>query len=163
MKIEVYHGSTERVEVPICRLGRTNLDFGQGFYLTDLKEQARQWAIVTAARRKASPFINIYQLDKDAMLSEARCKIFKAYDKEWLDFIVASRRGANPAHDYDYVEGGIANDRVIDTVNLYMSGLMSAGVALQRLAQHQPNNQICLLNQSLTDKYLVYERIESVL
>ena len=66
----------------------------------------------------------------------------------------------NPASIYDYVEGGVANDRVIDTINLYMSGLMSADVALQRLAQYQPNNQICLLDQSITDKYLVYERTE---
>ena len=77
-----------------------------------------------------------------------------------LIFIVASRRGEIPAAIYDYVEGGVANDRVIDTINLYMSGLMSADVALQRLAQYQPNNQICLLDQSITDKYLVYERTE---
>lgn len=41
-----------------------------------------------------------------------------------------------------------------------MSGLMSVDVALQRLAQHQPNNQICLLNQSITDKYLIYDGTE---
>jgi hypothetical protein len=40
MKITVYHGGTERVDVPICRLGRENLDFGRGFYVTDIKEQA---------------------------------------------------------------------------------------------------------------------------
>lgn len=39
MKITVYHGGTERVDVPICRLGRENLDFGRGFYVTDIKEQ----------------------------------------------------------------------------------------------------------------------------
>ena len=67
----------------------------------------------------------------------------------------------NPSVDYDYIEGGIANDRVIDTVNLYISGLMSSDVALKRLAMHRPNNQICLLNQSLTDKYLEYDGTES--
>lgn len=41
-----------------------------------------------------------------------------------------------------------------------MSGLMSTDVALQRLAQHQPNNQICLLNQDITDKYLTYDGTE---
>ena len=86
--------------------------------------------------------------------------MFKAYDSEWLEFIVASRHGLNPAAIYDYIEGGVADDRVIDTVNLYMSGLMSADVALQRLAQHQPNNQICLLNQDITDKYLTYDGTE---
>lgn len=74
--------------------------------------------------------------------------------------IIASRRGLNPVANYDYIEGGVANDRVIDTVNLYMSGLMSADVALQRLAQHQPNNQICLLNQNITKKYLTYDGTE---
>ena len=42
-----------------------------------------------------------------------------------------------------------------------MAGLMSADVALQRLAMHQPNNQICLLNQKLIDKYLSYDGTES--
>lgn len=162
MKITVYHGGTECVKAPLCHIGRPNLDFGQGFYVTDIKEQACRWAVTMAARRKAAPLINVYQLDRNAILSEARCKIFMAYDMEWLDFIVASRSGRNPAKDYDYIEGGIANDRVIDTVNLYMANLIGANMALQRLALHQPNNQICLLNQSLTDNYLMYERTEPI-
>lgn len=56
-------------------------------------------------------------MDKDAILSEAKCKTFCAYDKEWLDFIVGNRNGVNLAKGYDYVEGGIANDRVIDTIS----------------------------------------------
>lgn len=162
MKITVYHGGTEYVKAPLCHIGRPNLDFGQGFYVTDIEEQAYRWAVTIAARRKAMPLVNVYLLDRDAIISEARCKIFKAYDREWLDFIVASRSGQNPAKDYDYIEDGIANDRVIDTVNLYMANLIGTDMALQRLALHQPNNQICLLNQSLIDNYLTYERTESV-
>ena len=65
MKITVYHGGTERVDVPICRLGRENLDFGRGFYVTDIKEQACRWAIATAKRRNTQAIINIYQLDEN--------------------------------------------------------------------------------------------------
>ena len=161
MKIKVYHGGIETVEKPVCAFGRKNLDFGQGFYVTDMREQAVKWAVLTAQKRKGQPVINRYLLDKDALKKEARFKIFKAYDTEWLEFIVASRQGFNPSARYDYIEGGIADDRVIDTVNLYISGLTSADIALKRLAMHQPNNQICLLNQSLTDKYLEYDRTES--
>lgn len=57
MKITVYHGGTERVDVPICRLGRENLDFGRGFYVTDIKEQAYRWAIATAKRRTPKPLL----------------------------------------------------------------------------------------------------------
>ena len=58
------------------------------------------------------------------------------------------------------IEGGIANDRVIDTIRLYMFGDMEKSTALKRLAEHQPNHQICILNQEVADKYL--KSIESV-
>ncbi len=162
MKITVYHGATQVIEAPICKFGRPNLDFGQGFYVTDLKEQAIKWAQTIAPRRQEKPLLNIYELDKDAILSEARCKIFTAYDKDWLDFIVGNRQGKNPAKDFDYVEGGIANDRVIDTVRLYMTGFYTVELALQQLIFHKPNNQICLLNQELLNKYLVYNGTEEI-
>ncbi|MDE7150496.1 MAG: DUF3990 domain-containing protein [Bacteroidales bacterium] len=162
MKIEVYHGSVAKVEMPICHIGRENLDFGRGFYLTDIREQAVRWAINVSRRQRMPAVVNRYLLDRQAILAEAKCKIFEAYDAEWLEFIVASRRGLNPAAVYDYIEGGVANDRVVDTVNLYMAGLMEVETALRRLAMHRPNNQICLLNQSLTDKYLSYEGVDAV-
>lgn len=46
--LTVYHGSTYRVEQPLAGVCRPNLDFGVGFYLTDLKEQAVRWALRTA-------------------------------------------------------------------------------------------------------------------
>lgn len=45
--LTVYHGSTYRVEQPLAGVCRPNLDFGVGFYLTDLKEQAVRWALRT--------------------------------------------------------------------------------------------------------------------
>ena len=129
-EIIVFHGGTEKVEFPICKFGRRNLDFGQGFYVTDLRKQAVDWASQMADRRNLPPIINRYRLNRDAILAEARCKVFMAYDKEWLEFIVASRRGQNVADNYDYIEGGVANDRVIDTVNLYMAGLLDLDTAL---------------------------------
>lgn len=36
----VFHGSIQEVYSPIVSLGRPNLDFGQGFYVTDLESQA---------------------------------------------------------------------------------------------------------------------------
>ncbi len=160
--ITVYHGSTLVVEHPIGMYGRQNLDFGQGFYVTDLRKQATEWALLIAGRRKTTPVLNRYLLCRDKILANARCKIFKAYDSEWLEFIVSSRLGNNPSKDYDYIEGGIANDRVIDTVNLFMAGLMDSTTALSRLAMHRPNNQMCLLNQEITDNYLLFDGTEEI-
>ena len=160
--IIVYHGGTETIENPICKFGRKNLDFGQGFYVTTLREQAVTWANNMARNRKMPAVLNRYRLDREAILQNARCKIFKAYDKEWLEFIVGNRTGQELAKDYDYVEGGVANDRVVDTINLYIAGLMELSTALRELSKHQPNNQICILSQDLINKYLEYDGTEEL-
>lgn len=57
--IEIYHAATERIETPDCRRGRRNLDFGQGFYLTDIYDQALVWATrksMNAVCRQSSTF-----------------------------------------------------------------------------------------------------------
>lgn len=160
--LTVYHGATDVVSSPICAFGRPRLDFGQGFYVTDIKEQAIRWAKTISGKRSLPPVLNIYTLDRELILLEGKHKIFTSYNAEWLDFIVANRRGENLASEYDYIEGGIANDRVIDTVNLYIQGLIDSATALQQLAFYKPNNQICLINQSLTDKYLHYYGSERI-
>lgn len=160
--LTVYHGSTEKVETPICRFGRKNLDFGQGFYVTDIREQAVTWANNMARNRNMPALLNRYHLDREAILKQAKCKIFTAYDEEWLTFIIGNRSGEDLAQKYDYVEGGVANDRVIDTVNLYMAGLIDATSALRELSKHRPNNQICILNQDIVNNYLIYDGTEEL-
>ncbi len=161
-EVAVYHGGTEKVERPICSLGRKNLDFGQGFYVTNLREQAVTWANNMARSRKTSAVLNRYKLDRDAVLQNFKCKVFCAYDEEWLEFIVGNRSGMDLGMEYDYVEGGVANDRVVDTVNLYMAGLIPVEVALGELSKHQPNNQMCILNQDIVNKYLLYDGTEEL-
>ncbi|MDD5862191.1 MAG: DUF3990 domain-containing protein [Prevotella sp.] len=155
-KIVLYHGSLVEVSHPLVNVGRKDLDFGQGFYVTDLKEQTIKWANTLKGRtddKKATACLNIYELEQDH-LSDYRIQLFKTYDFEWLDFICRSRRGEHPWKDFDIIEGGIANDSVIDTVDAYMSDLIDAKTALGRLAFHKPNNQICILNQKIIDLYL---------
>lgn len=55
---------------------------------------------------------------------------------------------------WDIIEGGVANDRVIDTVENFIAGLIDEETALGLLAQHQPNHQICIVKQEVVDKYL---------
>ena len=160
--IIVYHGATQKVEHPMCKVGRPNLDFGQGFYVTDIRKQAVDWAIRVARNRQAVPVLNRYHLNREGFIAEGRALIFNSYDEDWLRFIVASRTEQNPAKDYDYIEGGVANDRVVDTVNFYMQGFITIDTALARLSEHQPNNQMCLLSQKLTDKYLFYDGTEEL-
>lgn len=154
--LTVYHGSTCRVEHPLAGVCRPNLDFGVGFYLTDLKEQASRWALRTAdLRHETDVWLNAYSLDMDACLNALyRYLHFTTYNADWLDFVVSCRQGGVLWQNYDIIEGGIADDRVIRTIDLYMRGDYTRGEALSRLIHQEPNNQICITNQKVIDEHL---------
>lgn len=152
--MRVYHGTTMIVEHPLVNVGRKNLDFGNGFYLTDLEEQAVLWASRPINKGKRQ-FVNEYEFDIDAALNgEFRYLKFDAYNLDWLNFVVSNRKGGNEWTQYDIIEGGIANDRVFNTIELYSDGLISDKEALQSLIYEKPNNQICLLNQTIIDRHI---------
>ena len=54
------------------------------------------------------------------------------------------------------VEGGVANDNVIDTVEDYEKGIITAEQALGQLQYKKINHQICMINQAVVEKYLKY-------
>ena len=155
----LYHGGTEAVMQPDCKKGRPDLDFGQGFYVTLLQDQAEGFARRKARDRKSKPVISVYEFDHEAAIEDCVYLNFEFYDEAWLDFVVDSRSGLKPWANYDVVEGGVANDRVIDTVELYTIGILDKASALGRLSEHQPNHQICILSQTILDKYLKFVEV----
>ena len=141
------------------------MDFGQGFYLTKLRKQAEAWAETIAERkgRNAEPTLSTYSFDYDAVKSENyRIKIFECYNLEWLEYVVDCRKGGRMQHQYDIVEGGVANDNVIDTVEDYENGIITAEQALGQLKYKKVNHQICILNQDIVDKHLSFISSETI-
>ena len=155
----LYHGGTEAVMHPDCKKGRPDLDFGQGFYVTLLLDQAEGFARRKARDRRGKPVISVYEFDYEAAIKDCAYLNFEFYDEAWLDFVVDSRSGLKPWANYDVVEGGVANDWVIDTVELYTIGILDKASALGRLSEHQPNHQICILSQAILDKYLKFVEV----
>ncbi|MBQ4520518.1 MAG: DUF3990 domain-containing protein [Bacteroidaceae bacterium] len=160
---KLYHGSYMPIAEPLAKAGRKNLDFGQGFYLTSIMEQAQAWATIIAGRkgRNRRPVVSSYIFNESAAKADGiRFKIFETYNLEWLNYVVDCRNGKDISADYDIVEGGVANDNVIDTVEDYEKGIITAEQALGQLRYKKVNHQICILNQFVIDKYLNF--IESV-
>ena len=157
--ISLYHGTTMEVSQPLVAIGRKKVDFGQGFYMTKLKRQASLWAETIAGRRMAgTPVLNEYKFDIDLAkeLAGTRYKVFTAYDLDWLNYVIDCRRGGKLQRQYDVVEGGVANDKVIDTVEDYEKGVITAEQALGQLAYKEVNHQIAMLSQSIVDKCLKF-------
>lgn len=157
--LTVYHGSTSVVAAPLAGVCRANLDFGVGFYVTDIRSQAERWALrVANLRNKNEGFLNIYHLDKEAIVNDIECRRlnFTSYDAAWLDFVAACRRGYDLWKAYDVIEGGVADDRVVRTVDLYLRGDYTREEALARLTHQEPNNQICIVNQEVINRHLAF-------
>ena len=91
-----------------------------------------------------------------AIADGVRFKRFEVYDIEWLNYVVDCRRGKDISSEYDIVEGGVANDSVIDTVEDYEKGIITAEQALGQLRYKDVNHQICILNQQVIDHYLEF-------
>ena len=78
---------------------------------------------------------------------------FETYSDEWLTFIVSCRRG-EIIGTYDVVIGGVANDKVFDTIQLFFDRLIDQKEAIKRLRYEKPNIQYCFRNKEVIDKYL---------
>jgi len=52
--------------------------------------------------------------------------------------------------------GGVANDKVFDTLQLYFDELIGAEEAIGRLRYNKPNFQHCFKTQNLIDQYLQF-------
>ena len=97
------------------------VDFGRGFYVTPLYEQAAKWC-GKFKRRGKDGIISRYEYD-ESRESELKTLKFDSYSEEWLDFILNCRSGKDST-DYDLVVGGVANDKVFNTVELFFDGLI---------------------------------------
>ena len=71
-------------------------------------------------------------------------------------------RTGNDRTDYDIVIGGVANDKVFNTVELYFDNLIDKKEAIRRLRYEKPNLQICFRTQNALDEYLHYEGSEQL-
>ncbi|MCI5640184.1 MAG: DUF3990 domain-containing protein [Lachnospiraceae bacterium] len=136
----LYHGSYVAVEKPDLCHSRLNVDFGQGFYVTPLHEQAVKWC--SKFKRRGKDALVSKYLFEDDHAEGLKILKFDAYSEEWLDFILTCRRGQDTT-DYDLVIGGVANDKVFNTVELYFDGLIDKKEAINRLRFQEPNLQIC--------------------
>ncbi|MDE6682089.1 MAG: DUF3990 domain-containing protein [Muribaculaceae bacterium] len=148
----VYHSSDQCFTMPDVNHSRNALDFGKGFYVTRLKEQAIKYAN-RFLRTGSEAYIHVFEYSPN---SDMKIKIFDSYDEEWLNFVCSCRKGNNCYKQFDIVEGGVANDKVFRTVDLYMAGIYNKEQALQNLAYEMPNNQLCFISQNAINKCLKF-------
>ena len=144
--MKVFHGSYTTVSEIDLSKGRSNLDFGKGFYVTNIRSQAEYWATRTGRYNKTDGIVSEFQFYERAFTDEMyKVLRFANYSEEWLDFVILNRDPITEEqrHDYDIIEGPVANDDVNDRIDDYLAGMVSKDDFLSELVHHRPTHQIC--------------------
>ena len=141
-KIMVYHGSSQIVDTPEIRIARFNKDFYFGFYCTIMRKQAERWA----TRYGQTGYVNLYEYHPNENLKMLK---FEKMTEEWLDFIAACRVGR--AHDYDIVEGPMADDTIFNYVQGFIDGKYSRAAFWELAKFKYPTHQINFCTKQALD------------
>ncbi|MDR2149183.1 MAG: DUF3990 domain-containing protein [Tannerella sp.] len=145
--MQVFHGSyTEILKINLSK-SQANKDFGRGFYVTRFRPQAEKWAAIIARINHKKPVVTEFTFYERAF-EDNRYKVlrFSDYNEEWLNFVILNRDRATAGqkHDYDIVEGPIADDRIANRIDDYLAGLISKSDFLKELIYtKEETHQIC--------------------
>ncbi len=113
-------------------------DFGYGFYCTIYEKQAKRRAMT----KRKNHIVNLYKYTE---LPDLKTKVFEKMTEEWLQFVVDCRRGIK--HEYDIVEGPMADDTIWDYVEDYMAERISKAAFWELVKFKYPTHQIVFCTQ----------------
>ena len=152
MGITLYHGSNMTIENPKILMNGHYKDFGYGFYCTNIEKQAKRWAIT----RKGRSVVSRYQYTKNSNL---KMLVFEEMSEEWLAFVVDCRLGKG--HEYDIVEGPMADDQIWDYVEDYMKKKVTKAAFWELVRFKYPTHQIVFCTEAAL-KTLCFEGSETL-
>ena len=134
----LYHGTNQLISNIDLSMGRTRTDFGLGFYLSDKIGTAQSWAISKTMLLGGFPTIIQYEIN-DNYKELYGHRFNEIPSEEWLDFVVSNRKPneksikvKEPRHEYNWVSGPIADDKMNDVVKVYIAGSISREEAIYR-------------------------------
>ena len=156
----VCHGSSEVVRQPDILHSYRALDFGKGFYVTTVRQQAERWARRKAALVGGRAIVNRYQMDDD--MTGLRVKRFPDDLAEWIEFVCDCQDGKPVYQDYDLIIGKVANDKVFRVVDMYHSGIWDRERAIREIRAYPNYDQIAFITQKAIDRLLRFEGCSEV-
>lgn len=152
----LYHGSNtiiKKIDLNKCKPFK---DFGQGFYMTEIKEQAENMARRTSVIFGGTPVINKFIFnDKEAFSNkELNIKRFSEPNEEWAIFVLSNRNRTTkqPIHNYDIVIGPVADDTIATLFRNFNDGIIDLPTLVNGLKYKKVSSQYLFA----TDKAIQY-------
>ena len=136
----LYHGSNRNFDVIDLSKSKDKRDFGVGFYTTTIREQAEEWAKAIFKRYMGD---GIFVYEMELVLNEAlSLKKFDELSEEWLLMVLKNRTLGGIQHNFDIVQGPVANDKTTRTIGLFIAGIIDSNTTIERLKTNKVNDQV---------------------
>jgi len=144
-----YHGSN--IEVSNIDLSKCTKykDFGQGFYMTSIKQQASEWAFkVTRRFSSGKPILSKFEFNDD--LENLNSLVFTEPEERWATFVINNRNQefidnsnilSNHDNKYDFVHGLVANDDISAVLDAFLMGILPMSELSKALIYKNLNDQ----------------------
>lgn len=150
--MRLYHGSNVVIESINLAMCRPYKDFGKGFYLTDIEEQAKQMAKRVARIYGGSPIVNSFEIQDDfRKLSNIKIKDFGIQTtEEWAKFVMNNRNRTftdeantlcNKDNKYDIVIGPVADDNMALLFRQYENEIIDFETLLKGMIYKKTSSQ----------------------
>jgi hypothetical protein len=157
LTIPLWHGTAYSFQEIDLQRGRKATDFGQGFYLTSSREQAKRWAERCAKDTKAKEaYLMRYEFSGDIL--GAHCQLWVEPCANWLHFVLGCRNplrfqfpDLTPLLQSDIIAGPVADDQVYDVVTAYSQELYgevgsreAVAMAVRQIKPEVYKDQVCV-------------------
>nr|MBQ4318822.1 DUF3990 domain-containing protein [Clostridia bacterium] len=143
----LYHGTNLEIDTIDLKKCRPNKDFGRGFYLTTIEEQAQRMAVRVSGLFSGTPVINVYSFD-EALLENGMLSVrkFDTPSVEWALFVMSNRnriadRENNLDNKYDVVVGPVADDDLSLLFNLFVDGYIDKNALMNGMKYKKLTDQ----------------------
>lgn len=150
--MNLYHGSNIVIDSINLAMCRPYKDFGKGFYLTDIKEQAEKMAVRVSKIYGGSPVVNIFEIQDDfRKIGYLNVKDFGLETtEEWAKFVMNNRNRTftnvqdtlcNKDNKYDIVIGPVADDNMALLFRQYENEIIDFGTLLRGMIYKKTSSQ----------------------
>jgi hypothetical protein len=143
--MKLYHGSNTPIATVDLDRCEPFKDFGKGFYTTAIGRHADRRALYITDASGGKPVVTVFDFDETA-LADGRLSVkrFPEPSKEWVAFVMRcrDRKLPQPPHDFDIVEGPIADDKMRAQFALFERGAIDMETVLRRITYIEQTHQI---------------------
>lgn len=172
MPLTLYHGSEQIIGKPEFCKGRKNNDYGQGFYLTDEIDLAKEWAV----EKDRDGYINCYELNLEnlnvldlnstqysifnwiAMLaSNRKFNVYKTQEVVKLKFLDRFFIDLAP---FDAIKGYRADDRYFNFAKAFFNNILPANILKEVFKLGNLGRQYCIKSQKAFDNIVYVENVK---